>query len=218
VEIVEYVCSSVAPVLHCSHARFGYSYFLIKLDHVYEQPPIHTTVKNLYLYIKFFSNKLCERTSIESHITLALFYLKTNKIMNLYYLYSFVVYVLNNYVRLTSYSSCETFHCNCKLVYYCIVFSYIFLNFCIMYIYPVTFIVTAEHNKYVCMCRRNKCIPVDWSHNRLVRKQMITDNYYSIEADLTKQLKYFSDLFQRRQNHAIIFHLLDKLCNPRSLL
>jgi len=28
--------------------------------------------------------------------------------------------------RLTSYSSCDTFRCNCKVVYYCIVFSYTF--------------------------------------------------------------------------------------------
>ena len=42
--------------------------------------------------------------------------------------------------RLTSYSSCETFRSNCKLVYYCIVFSYIFLNFypfCIICMYQL---------------------------------------------------------------------------------
>jgi len=51
--------------------------------------------------------------------------------------------------RLTSYSSCDTFHSSCKVVYYCVVFSYFktFIYLCIMFIYPVTFIVTAKHEK-----------------------------------------------------------------------
>lgn len=39
-----------------------------------------------------------------------------------------------------------------------------------------------------------------------------------LKADLTKQLKYFADLFQCRQHHAIVLHFLDELRNPRCLL
>jgi len=55
--------------------------------------------------------------------------------------------------RLTSYSSFDTFRCNCKFLYYCIIFLYIFklLFFFMMFIYPITF-VTAKHNKRIWIC------------------------------------------------------------------
>jgi len=55
------------------------------------------------------------------------------------------------------------------------------------------------------------------TENGTLRIKLIK-HFQPLKADLTKQLKYFAYLFQRRQHHAIVLHFLDELRNPRRLL